>query len=82
MEEREVEDLLVYRYNILEGADTGFRGREGTFTACAFWNVECLARARDLKMARFYFEAHSSSADLSQLAGRGGDDRCYHQNAG
>src|SRR5579872_5061516 len=51
-----VEDSLVYRYCILKGADTGFTGPEGTFTACSFWNVECLARAGDLKLARFYFE--------------------------
>ncbi|MDB6064915.1 MAG: glycosyl hydrolase, glycosyl hydrolase family 15 [Pedosphaera sp.] len=51
-----VEDSLVYRYCILKGADTGFAGWEGTFTACSFWNVECLARAGDLKQARFYFE--------------------------
>lgn len=51
-----VEDSLVYRYNILKGADTGFRGGEGTFSVCSFWNVECLARAGDLKQARFYFE--------------------------
>lgn len=58
-----VEDSLVYRYNILEGADTGFPGREGTFTACSFWNVECLARAGDLKLARFYFEKTLSYAN-------------------
>jgi GH15 family glucan-1,4-alpha-glucosidase len=51
-----VEDSLVYRYNVLKGADTGFPGREGTFSMCSFWNVECLARAGDLKLARFYFE--------------------------
>jgi GH15 family glucan-1,4-alpha-glucosidase len=51
-----VQDSLVYRYNVMKGADTGFKGGEGTFTMCSFWNVECLARAGDLKMARFHFE--------------------------
>lgn len=51
-----VNDSLVYRYNIMKGASTGFVGQEGTFTMCSFWNVECLARAGDLKLARFYFE--------------------------
>jgi len=51
-----VEDSLVYRYNILRGADTGFPGGEGTFSMCSFWNVECLARGGDLKLARFHFE--------------------------
>jgi GH15 family glucan-1,4-alpha-glucosidase len=58
-----VEDSLVYRYNVMEGAATGFPGREGTFTACSFWNVECLTRAGDLKLARFYFEKTLSYAN-------------------
>jgi len=54
--EQLTEDSLVYRYNIMEGADTGVPGREGTFSVCSFWNVECLARGGDTKLARFYFE--------------------------
>jgi GH15 family glucan-1,4-alpha-glucosidase len=54
--EQLVEDSLVYRYNVMKGAFTGFPGREGTFSMCSFWNVECLARSGDLKLARFYFE--------------------------
>jgi GH15 family glucan-1,4-alpha-glucosidase len=54
--EQLVEDSLVYRYNVMTGAGSGFPGREGTFSMCSFWNVECLARSGDLKQARFYFE--------------------------
>lgn len=54
--EQLVADSLVYRYNVLKGAATGFGGQEGTFSMCSFWNVECLARAGDLKQARLYFE--------------------------
>ena len=54
--ERLLEDSLVYRYNVMEGAEDGLPGREGTFSMCSFWNVECLARAGDVKQARFYFE--------------------------
>ena len=51
-----VEDSLVYRYNVLAGTQDGLPGREGTFSMCSFWYVECLARAGDLKQARFIFE--------------------------
>ena len=51
-----VEDSLVYRYNVLAGTQDGLPGREGTFSMCSFWYVECLTRAGDLKQARFIFE--------------------------
>jgi GH15 family glucan-1,4-alpha-glucosidase len=51
-----VEDSLVYRYNVLAGSQDGLSGGEGTFSMCSFWYVECLARAGDLKQARFLFE--------------------------
>jgi GH15 family glucan-1,4-alpha-glucosidase len=51
-----VEDSLVFRYDVLKGAFQASPGREGTFSMCSFWNVECLARSGDLKLARFYFE--------------------------
>jgi len=51
-----VEDSLVYRYRSLKAAPDGLPGREGTFSMCSFWYVECLARAGDLKQARFIFE--------------------------
>jgi GH15 family glucan-1,4-alpha-glucosidase len=54
--EKLVIDSLVYRYHIMEGADTGVPGGEGTFSMCSFWNVECIARTGDLKLARFLFE--------------------------
>lgn len=54
--QRLTDDVLVYRYNVLEGAQDGLPGREGSFSACSFWNVECIARAGDLKQARLNFE--------------------------
>ena len=58
-----VTDSLVYRYNVMEGADTGVPGGEGTFSMCSFWNVECIARAGDLKQARFLFEKNLGYAN-------------------
>ena len=51
-----VEDSLVYRYLPPKAAPDGIAGSEGTFSMCSFWYVECLARAGDLKQARFIFE--------------------------
>ena len=51
-----VEDSLVYRYDTLEGAKDGLSGKEGTFSMCSFWYVECLARSGNLKQARFILE--------------------------
>jgi GH15 family glucan-1,4-alpha-glucosidase len=56
IEKQLVEDSLVYRYRVLEGAQDGLPGKEGTFSMCSFWNVECISRAGDLKKARFFFE--------------------------
>ena len=55
--ERElVSDSLVFRYRIGDEPLDGLEGREGTFSMCSFWYVECLARSGDLDKARFYFE--------------------------
>jgi GH15 family glucan-1,4-alpha-glucosidase len=50
-----VADSLVHRYNP-EAAPDGVDGPEGSFSVCSFWYVECLARAGDLRRARFLFE--------------------------
>ena len=50
------EDTLVFRYdNTMEAVD-GLRGHEGSFTACSFWFIECLARAHKVEKARLLFD--------------------------
>jgi GH15 family glucan-1,4-alpha-glucosidase len=56
IEEELVTDSLVYRYKPEAAAPDGFDSREGTFSMCTFWYVECLSRAGQLEKARFYFE--------------------------
>lgn len=51
-----VSDSLVYRYRSDTAAPDGFESREGTFSMCTFWYVECLSRSGQLEKARFYFE--------------------------
>jgi len=56
VEEELVSDSLVYRYQGDMAVPDGLEGREGTFTMCSFWYVECLARAGQLTRARLAFE--------------------------
>jgi len=46
------DDALVMRYD----RDDGLEGQEGSFAACAFWYVECLARAGRIEQARMNME--------------------------
>jgi GH15 family glucan-1,4-alpha-glucosidase len=50
-----IEDTLVRRYEVGTKVD-GLPGEEGSFTACSFWYVECLARAGELERAQLLFE--------------------------
>lgn len=55
IEERLVDDFLVYRYHDKLGID-GLSGHEGTFSMCTFWYIECLSLAGQLDKARLCFE--------------------------
>lgn len=50
------EDTLVYRYDNTKVPIDGLRGDEGSFTACSFWYIECLARAHQTEKARLMFD--------------------------
>lgn len=54
--ERLIEDTLVRRYEVGQSHVDGLPGTEGSFTACSFWYVECLARAGELEKAQLLFE--------------------------
>jgi alpha,alpha-trehalase len=45
------EDGLVLRYKV-DSTDTGFEGKEGTFTICSWWLVSALAMVGELERAR------------------------------
>jgi len=56
VEKRLTEDSLVYRYNNVEAPVDGLSGNEGSFTACSFWFIECLARSHQVDKARLLFD--------------------------
>jgi GH15 family glucan-1,4-alpha-glucosidase len=56
IEARLVEDTLVHRYEAERTHVDGLPGGEGSFTACSFWYIECLARAGELEKAQLLFE--------------------------
>jgi GH15 family glucan-1,4-alpha-glucosidase len=56
IENRLVEDTMVRRYEVEKTHVDGLPGSEGSFTACSFWYVECLARAGELEKAQLLFE--------------------------
>ena len=58
-----VSDGLVRRYNISETPADALTGGEGSFAACSFWYVECLARAGRVHEAHFEFEKLLSYAN-------------------
>ena len=56
IEARLVEDTLVRRYETECTHVDGIPGAEGSFTACSFWYIECLARGGELEKAQLLFE--------------------------
>jgi GH15 family glucan-1,4-alpha-glucosidase len=51
-----VDDALVHRRTAADRALDGLTGEEGSFLACSFWYVECLARGGEVARARLLFE--------------------------
>jgi GH15 family glucan-1,4-alpha-glucosidase len=57
-------DGLLLRYASKSSSD-GLTGKEGSFLACTFWLVECLAMQGRMQLAREYFDrALACSNDL------------------
>lgn len=49
-------DVMIYRYREQQDEIDGLKGREGTFTVCSFWYVECLALSNQVEEAKEHFE--------------------------
>jgi GH15 family glucan-1,4-alpha-glucosidase len=63
IEKHLIEDTLVRRYDVDRTHVDGLPGTEGSFTACSFWYVECLARSGELEKAQLLFEKLLSYAN-------------------
>src|SRR5205807_9920382 len=76
IEARLVEDTLGRRYEAESAHVDGLPGGEGSFTACSFWYIECLARAGELEKAQLLFEKLLGYANhlglYSEQIGQGG----------
>ena len=69
------EDDLVLRYKV-DSTDTGFEGKEGTFTICSFWLVTALAMIGELDCQGIVQEAVViRQPDASLRRGNRRDDR-------
>lgn len=51
-----VSDVLVYRYKSDEDMMDELKGKEGTFTICSFWYIQCLAKGGETEKAKMKFE--------------------------
>ncbi|WP_386821436.1 glycoside hydrolase family 15 protein [Luteolibacter algae] len=51
-----VEDSLVHRYHVGEAFSDELEGKEGSFSICSFWYIECISRSGDVQKARLMFE--------------------------
>lgn len=75
--ERELaEDSLVYRYRVNEAFPEKLEGKDGTFSICSFWLIECVGRSGDLRKARYLMEKMLSYANplglfAEQIGSRG-----------
>ena len=56
VEKNLTEDALVYRYDTVSAPIDGLTGPEGSFTACSFWFIECLARSHQTEKAQLLFD--------------------------
>ncbi|NQD80637.1 glycoside hydrolase family 15 protein [Pseudomonas sp. CrR14] len=74
IEQQLVRDGIVYRYR----TDDGLKGEEGSFVACSFWYVECLARAGRTEQAHLEFEQLLRYANPLGLYAEELDRRGHH----